>query len=244
MPSPAWTAAAADLSNLLHLTNPPLAITWSTATEASAAGISPFDEPMAPPTGDGRTGRVPAGCVFWMKGTDRTFSTEAADHGNCSVGSVTHGFKGWADVVANADVAALLESGWVTMDDVPNIPVVADGAERITYGPLAESPLDPDVVLLRLNAKQLMVLHDAVPTMAMEGKPQCHIVALAKGGTVAASVGCMLSRVRTQMPSTEMTAAIPAARVASVVDALRATERADSAVAAYAADDASRFAPA
>jgi uncharacterized protein (DUF169 family) len=179
-----------------------------------------------------------------MKGTDRTFSTEAADHGNCSVGSVTHGFKGWGDVVGNSDVAALLESGWVTMDDVPNIPVVEGPAERITYGPLAASPLDPDVVLLRLNAKQMMVLHDAVPSMAMEGKPQCHIVALAKAGTVAASVGCMLSRVRTQMPSTEMTAAIPAAQVTSVVDALRSTERADSAVAVYAADDAARFAPA
>jgi uncharacterized protein (DUF169 family) len=244
MTSSDWSAAAGDLANLLHLNQPPLAITWASADAVDAAGISPFAEPMATPAADGRTGRVAAGCVFWMKGADRTFSTEAADHGNCSVGSVTHGFKGWGDVVGNDDVAALLDSGWVTMDDVPNIPVVSDGAERIAYGPLAESPVDPDVVLLRVNAKQMMVLHDAVPTMAMEGKPQCHIVAMAKSGTMAASVGCMLSRVRTQMPSTEMTAAIPAAKVADVIDALRSTERADSAVAAYAADDAARFTPA
>ena len=52
-----------------------------------------FDEPMPAPLPDGRTGRVPAGCVFWMKAADRTFGTVAEDHGNCSVGSLTHGFK-------------------------------------------------------------------------------------------------------------------------------------------------------
>ena len=46
-----------------------------------------------------------------------------------------------------------------------------------------------------------MVLSDAVPGLRIEGKPQCHIVAIAKEqGEVAASVGCALSRVRTGMP--------------------------------------------
>ncbi len=106
---------------------------------------------MPPPLPDGRTGRVPAGCVFWMKAADRTFSTVADDHGNCSVGSVTHGFKTLDEVAGNSDVAALLESGWVTMDVVPQIPVVPEKPGAVTYGPLAETPVDPDVVFLRLN---------------------------------------------------------------------------------------------
>ena len=86
-------------------------------TESLRLGVAPFDDPIAAPAADGRTGRVPAGCVFWMKGVDRTFSTVAEDHANCSVGSVTHGFKTLEEVAGQSDVATLLESGWVTMDD-------------------------------------------------------------------------------------------------------------------------------
>jgi len=186
---------------------------------------------------------VPAGCVFWVHAAERTFSTVAADHANCSVGSMTHGFKTLDDVAGNADVAALLESGWVTLEIVPQIPVVADRPAAITYGPLAESAFDPDVVFLRVNGKQLMVLSDAIPGLRIEGKPQCHIVAIAKErGEVAASVGCALSRVRTGMQATEMTCAIPGSRLGEVLDVIERNAHADAAVARYAADDALRFA--
>ena len=135
-----------------------------------------------------------------------TFATTADDHANCSVGSVTHGFKTLDDVAANHDVAALLESNWVTMDVVPQIPVVTERPGEVVYGPLADTAIDPDVVLLRVTGRQLMVLHDAIPGLRIEGKPQCHIIAIAKEqGEAAASVGCQLSRVRTGMPNAEMT---------------------------------------
>ena len=145
-----------------------------------------------------------------MKATESTFSTVAEDHGNCSVGSMTHGFKTLEEVAGNSDVAALLDSGWVTMDVVPQIPVVHEKPGAVTYGPLADTPVDPDVVFLRVTGRQLMVLSDAIPGLRIEGKPQCHIVAIAKEeGVPAASVGCALSRVRTGMPPTEMTCALP-----------------------------------
>lgn len=235
-----WPQLAQGLSDTLNLTSPPIAITFS---DEVPAGVDPFDAPMPDVTPDGRTGRVPAGCVFWVRAADRTFSTVAEDHANCSVGSMTHGFKTLDEVAGNADVAALLDAGWVTMDVVPQIPVVQDRPGAVTYGPLAETPIDPDVVLLRINGKQLMVLADALPGLRIEGKPQCHIVAIAKqDGDVAASVGCALSRVRTGMPATEMTCAIPSARVNEVVTALTSTAEADTTVARYAAQDAKRFA--
>ena len=180
--------------------------------------------------------------MFWTKAVDRTFSTVAADHANCSVGLMTHGFATLDEVAGNGDIAALLESGWVTLEVVPTIPVVRERPGAVTYGPLADAAMDPDVVLIRLNPKQLMVLSDALPGLRIEGKPQCHIVAAAKeDGEVVASVGCMLSRVRTAMPSEELTCAIPAARLASVVERLTTTAAADATVAAYAAEDARRF---
>jgi uncharacterized protein (DUF169 family) len=129
------------------------------------------------------------------------------------------------------------------MDVVPQIPVITHAPGAVTYGPLAETTIDPDVVMLRLTARQLMVLSDALPGLRIEGKPQCHIVAVAKEQReVAASVGCQLSRVRTGMSNAEMTVAIPASKVAPTIDALLATAAADDAVARYAAEDARRFA--
>jgi len=236
----AWNDLSARLSAALNLATAPIAITFS---DAAPDGVAPFDRPLPAPLDDGRTGRVPAGCVFWNFATESTFSTVKADHGNCSVGSLTHGFVTLDEVAGNGDVAALLETGWVTMDVVPQIPVVTETPGAVTYGPLAESPIDPDVVLLRVNGKQLMVLSDAIPGLRIEGKPQCHIVAIAKEqGEIAASVGCALSRVRTGMPATEMTIAIPAGKVGEVIDAIERNAVADAAVARYASEDMQRFA--
>jgi uncharacterized protein (DUF169 family) len=235
-----WNDLAARLTSSLALGAAPIGITFRSEP---VAGVDGFDRPMPEPMPDGRTGRVPAGCVFWMHATESTFTTVADDHGNCSVGSLTHGFKTLDEVAGNSDVAALLDTGWVTMDVVPRIPVVTEKPGAVVYGPLADSPVDPDVVLLRLNAKQLMVVSDAVPGLRIEGKPQCHIVAIAKEqGEIAASVGCALSRVRTGMPATETTCAIPGGLVEEVVSAIEDNAAADSAVARYAAEDATRFA--
>jgi uncharacterized protein (DUF169 family) len=235
-----WTTLAGRLVDAILPTATPIAITF---TAEPIEGVAPFDRPMPAPSPDGRTGRVPAGCVFWMHGTEGTFSTVAEDHRNCSVGSWTHGFIPLEVAAQQGDVGALMESGWVTMEMVPGIPTVQETPGAVTYGPLAETPVDPDVVLIRLTAKSLMVLSDALPGLKVEGKPQCHIVAMAKEhGEVAASVGCALSRVRTGMPSTDHTCAIPASRLAEVIDAIERTAETDAVVARYAAEDAARFA--
>jgi uncharacterized protein (DUF169 family) len=229
----------AELTDALGLFAPPIAISF---LERGPEGIERYAASAPEPTPDGRTGAVPAGCVFWIKAADRTFATLAEDHGNCSVGCVTHGLKSLAEVAHNADVAALCESGWVTPKAMQGITAVRDRPGAIVYGPLKETPVEPSVVLLRLNGKQQMMLHDAWPGMRLEGKPQCHIIAIAKEqDEVAMSVGCMLSRVRTGMPNNEVTCAIPGHLVPEVIERLHAARAADLAVAVYAADDARRF---
>ncbi len=234
-----WAQLAGELTEALDLQVPPVAITFA---GAAPADVPAFSAPMPEPAADGRTGRVSAGCVFWVKAEDQVFSTIAADHGNCSVGLLTHGFVDLEEVGTNSDVAALLESGWVTAEQVPTIPVVSERPGAVVYAPLAVTPTEPSVVLLRLDARQLMVLSDAVPGLRIEGKPQCHIVAAAhEQGDVVASVGCMLSRVRTGMPDSQMTCAVPASRLAEVTAAVRRTVSVDATVAALARADAERF---
>ncbi|MDA8295764.1 MAG: DUF169 domain-containing protein [Actinomycetota bacterium] len=240
MTSPTWQELGRRLTEALHLAVAPVAIAFG--AEAPAA-LPAFDAPMSEPAPDGRRGRVPASCVFWIHGADHNFSTLPADHGNCSVGRYTHGLASLEDVAGNDDVAALLESGWVSPEAVGTIPAVSVRPGAISYGPLGDlAPgIEPDVVLLRVNGRQLMVLSDALAELTIQGKPQCHIVALAERGTPAASVGCALSRSRTGMRPEEMTCALPAARLAEAVEAIEQTAAVDSGVARYAASDARRF---
>src|SRR5919206_1473995 len=103
------------LRDLLGLAVRPIAISFM---DRVPADVARFEGARPPPTLDGRTGAVPAGCVFWIEAGDRVFATLAEDHGNCSVGLLTHGFRSFGEVARNADVAALCESGWVTLEAV------------------------------------------------------------------------------------------------------------------------------
>ena len=227
------------LVELLALDVPPISISF---VDTAPTDVERPAGPMPPPTSDGRTGTVAASCVFWVMATRRTFATTAADHGNCSVGSLTHGFKTLAEVAKGADVAGLVEANWVAPEAFPNIAAVTRKPGAIVYGPLARTVLDPDVIFLRLNAKQLMKLHAAYPELRFEGKPQCHIIAIAKEhGTLAASTGCALSRERTGMSDSELTCAVPGHRLAELVERLKSVQTADLRVAGYARKDAARF---
>jgi uncharacterized protein (DUF169 family) len=238
-----WQNTARRLTTALRLSVAPIAITF---TDGPGVGVPPFAAPdalMPEPAHDGRTGRVPAGCVFWVHAAERTFATSPADHGNCSVGSLTHGLIDLQTAAQRADVAALVESGWVSPEVFPAIPVVAKRPAAIIYGPLAEATQRPDVVLVRVNPRGVMTIGDAVPDLVIEGKPQCHIVAIAKEqNRPAASVGCALSRARTGMSAQEMTCALPGARLQELIEAIEAAAAVDTAVAAYAGGDARRFA--
>ena len=229
-----------EIVDLLGLSIAPLAITFH---DTVPDGVKRFQGVFPPATEDGRTGAVPAGCVFWAKGLNATFATEPEDHANCSVGSLTHGLITLEEAASRADVKAVCEANWVQPEIFPAIPTVNARPAAVVYGPLAETRSEPDVVLLRLVGKQVMQLHAAMPSLRFEGKPQCHIVAIAKEqDEVAVSVGCMLSRVRTGMSNNEVTCAIPGSRLSDVIASLREACEADRLVASYASEDGKRFA--
>ena len=237
-----WKQLSDQLTKVLGLKHAPIAITFS---QEAPQSVKRYEAELPEPSADGRTGKVAAGCVFWIKSEDRTFTTIPEDHYNCSVGSVTHGLKSLEDVMNNEDVQGILEAEWVTPEEAMQLPVVQEKSNYITYGPLADTPIDPDVIMLRINAFQGMVIHDGFGEMPIVGKPQCHIIPMAKEQhQIAMSTGCMLSRIRTGMSPDEMTCTIPAQRLGEVVDKLEARRQANAAVAAYANKDLRRFGPA
>jgi len=235
-----WQSTSDRLVAALHPQAPPVAISFHAPGTPIAS--TRRDVAFPEPNEHGRTGQVPAGCVFWIHGATDTFATNAADHANCSVGSYTHGFLTLEEAATKDDVGAVLESGWVNETAVTALPIVTERPEAVVYGPLAEAEAAPDVVLLRTNGLGLMTLKDAVPDMHIEGKPQCHVIAIAKEqNAVAASVGCALSRARTGMSPDEVTCVIPGVRLEEITTALESTVGLNRAMANYAATDAQRF---
>lgn len=225
------------LVDLLGLTHAPVAIAFLDDAPADATW---FDDPMTEPTEDGRSGRVAASCVFWDRAHTASFVTDPADHGNCSVGRFTHGIAGAEDILDKTDVGTLLDVGWVTMEAFAGVAALDRSPAAIGYGPLEDSDGAHDVVLLRVSPTQMMKIGDAID-VEFSGKPQCQIIPRAAAGTVSASMGCALSRARIGMDDGELTCAVPAGRVAELVEGLRAVVDADAAVVGYAVADAARF---
>src|SRR5437879_12684529 len=128
-----WRTRAATLSDALHLTSPPIAITFAASPPG---GVPAFDGPMPPALPDGRTGRVPAGCVLWIEAATKTFSTVPEDHGNCSVGSVTHGLITMSEDATRGDVAELLAAGWATEDMFIQCTAISKHPGAVPYGEL------------------------------------------------------------------------------------------------------------
>ena len=215
------------LVDLLGLDFQPVAITFRRTVPDDGEF---FAAPFSPLTADGRSGRVAAPCVFWMHAHERAFHTLPPDHGNCSVGRFTHGLAEAGEIVDKADVGALLEVGWVTMEAFAEVAALSWRPAAISYGPLNQSPAVPDVVLLRLSPRQMMQISDAVP-VEFSGKPQCQILPRAADGqSFAASMGCALSRARTGMGDDELTCAFPGSRLGELVQNLEQVVAADRAV--------------
>lgn len=209
-----------SLISLLSLTSPPVAVTFATDEPTPAAELTP----------------EPAGCCFWAPAQRTRLDTTREDHANCSVGSYTHGFIPLGQAAAGADTAALLASGWVGEADLIGAAALPFTPSQVTYEPLSQAK-SPDVVLVRLAATSLMTLSGAVPELRLVAKPQCVIVPLAYSGDVAVSPGCAVSRARTDLPADELTCAIPATALGSIVDRLQRSTAADRTVSEFAAAD-------
>jgi uncharacterized protein (DUF169 family) len=182
-----YAALSQELMQVLHLEQPPIAISF---TDAPPDGVAP------------RVGQAPAGCRFWQDAATSTFTTSAHDHELCAIGVHTHNLQPspaqQRDLVDALKVFADL--GYVRPEDVPQIPVLRNQAHYVTYSRLAETPLPPDVVILFVRADQTLILTEATQQLESEnapamGRPACAVVAhVMNTGRPAMSLGCCGAR--------------------------------------------------
>jgi uncharacterized protein (DUF169 family) len=200
------------LQDLLGLELPPVAIAFR---ESAPANMPRIDSP------------APAGCGYWRLAAEgRVFYTEASDHYTCPVGAHTHGVELPADVAQelNGLVQTMVQMQYIKMEEIPTIPRRQRPFRVALYARLAEASFDPDVVLIRGTAKQLMLVAEAAQAAgiasggATMGRPTCAILPESlQSGLATASFGCIGNRVYTGLGDDEGYYAIPGANVPEVV---------------------------
>src|SRR5205807_3882508 len=108
------------------------------------------------------------------------------------------------------------------------------------YGPLANATETPDVVLVRGNARQVMLLEeaalaagvgDATPLM---GRPTCAAIPLAmRTQRGVSSLGCIGNRVYTELGDDEFYYALPGKHLAAMVEKLATIVNANHELESY-----------
>ncbi len=209
------SSSASLLKDLLLLKTAPVAITF---TDKAPTGIPHVASAEL------------AGCGYWRRaGSGETFYTEAQDHYNCPIGAHTHNVQMPAEVkeqlMGMLGTMASLE--YVKMDEVPGIPTRKTAFQFATYSPLDKATATPDVVLVRGNARQMMMLAEAAMAAgcagggATLGRPTCAVIPAAiNSGATATSFGCIGNRVYTGAGDDEAYYAIPGGKLGAVTEKL------------------------
>jgi uncharacterized protein (DUF169 family) len=221
-------ATAQQLSALLSLQHPPIALTF-------------VDQP---PDGIAHTGKaVPSACTFWRQAEQSTFYAAAAQHFNCPVGSMVMGFELPPAVGEQLGglVQSMCDAQYLSMDEAAKIPTVGRNSAGIVYGPLHEFPLDPDLVLLWVNVAQAMLYSEAAGSaawtaapMGVSGRPGCAALPLAlNNGQPGMSLGCAGMRTFTEIGDDMNLAAVPGSTLAGFVDALAGTVESNTAMRSF-----------
>ncbi|MBM4440438.1 MAG: DUF169 domain-containing protein [Candidatus Rokubacteria bacterium] len=211
-----------SLTDLLTLASPPVAISFVDAPPSGVPHVSSMEA---------------AGCGYWRRAAEgATFFTVADDHKRCPVGAHTHNVPLSAPEKQELMglVQTMVDLSYLKMDEVPQIPTRTTPMKVAVYAPLADAPVPPDVVLVRGNARQLMLLAEAAQAAgvagsgATMGRPTCAVLPEAiNSARTAASFGCIGNRVYTGADDTEAYFAIPGAQLGAVEERLSVIVRAN-----------------
>jgi uncharacterized protein (DUF169 family) len=209
------TRSGTALQSLLGLRLPPVAIAFR---ESAPANMPRIESP------------APAGCGYWLLAAEgRVFYTEASDHYTCPVGAHTHGVDLPSHVAQelNGLVQTMVQMQYIKMEEIPMIPRRQSPFRVALYARLADASFEPDVVLIRGTAKQLMLVAEAAHATgvasggATMGRPTCAILPESlQSGLATASFGCIGNRVYTGLGDDEGYYAIPGAGIHEVVSKL------------------------
>jgi len=211
------------LQQKLGLTAAPVAISFVDVAPAGVAHVAQVE---------------PAGCGYWRRAAaGEVFYTDADDHKRCPVGAHTHGVTLSPAEAKELEglVQTMIGLEYLKMEEVAAIPTRQQPFGVAVYAPLDRAPCPPDVVLVRGNTRQLMLLAEAAQSAGVSGaaptmgRPTCAVLPEALNSQrTAASFGCIGNRVYTGLDDGEAYFAIPGAALGAVEARLRVMVRANA----------------
>jgi uncharacterized protein (DUF169 family) len=199
--------------------------------DAEPAGVKKFE------------GTQPSGCSFWRLAAEgRTFYTIPENHFNCAVGAYTHNIalSPEREKETEQTLKMMFDLGYVKPEEVPQIPRLPKSPKAIVYSPLADAPVNPDVVLFALRPAAAMLLQEAAgragvgtgaPTL---GRPTCMALPASLQFGSIASLGCIGNRVYTGLDEDELYVVLRGKDLARIADELHVISGANAALRDYA----------
>lgn len=173
---------------------------------------------------------VTSACAFWRLAEKGVFYAPAATHDNCPIGAMVMGFPLSEPVQEQLGelVTSMCDCTYLDAAEGEKIPGVKHSASGILYGPLAELPETPELILAWLTPRQAMLYNEAAGTASWvnspilsTGRPACAALPSAlSSGSPTVSWGCVGMRTFTGIPDDRLLAAIPGARIQTFLDDL------------------------
>ncbi|MCI0460988.1 MAG: DUF169 domain-containing protein [Gemmataceae bacterium] len=219
---------AQQLVDLLGLRTAPVALTFQATPPANVPRVATAG---------------PSGCTYWKRAAEgQVFYTEAPDHYQCPIGAYTHGIDLPPEQAKELEgvVGTMVGLGYLRPEEVPTIPRRQERFGVALYAPLTAAPSEPDVVLVRGNAKQVMLLAEAAHAAGVSaasglmGRPTCAAIPeVLRTQRSVASLGCIGNRVYTGLANDELYFALPGKHVGAVTEKLAALVHANRELESY-----------
>ena len=183
---------------------------------------------------------APSACSFWRRAETTSFTADATAHINCKVGAHVMGFslEGEDMQALGALVQTMTGVSYIMPEEVPALPRLPEHTAW-RYTPLRESASTPELVLLWIDGRQVMLIQEALGSahwksgkgLRTTGRPACGALALAYHHAEAVlSFGCAGMRTFTEIPDHYMLCVVPGELVEGLCRGLEQTAQSNAAV--------------
>ena len=223
-----WREVDQQISKVVRASVRPVAVAF---LEAEPATVKKYE------------GTQPSGCSFWRLAAEgRIFYTVPENHFNCAVGAYTHNIALSPDREKEAEqtLKMMFDLGYLKPEEIPQIPRLPRTPKAIVYSPLAETPVDPDLVLFALRPAAAMLLQEAATRAGVGtgapalGRPTCMALPASLLHGTMTSLGCVGNRIYTGLGEDEIYVVLRASDLAKTADQLRLISGANAALRDYA----------
>jgi uncharacterized protein (DUF169 family) len=224
---PDYRTLEREITEALGLKRRPVAVTFA---HSAPSGVRKF------------SGTEPAGCSFWrLAEQGDVFYTDHGDHYNCAVGCFTHSIALPPERASELEqtLGTMIQVGYLRAEEVGKIAQLRRSPSFVTYAPLGDAPVPPDVVLFAGKPATIMLLNEAAvragvgAQSATLGRPTCMALPAALDAGVAVTTGCIGNRIYTDIGDDELYVAVRGTDLEHVVAEARTIAHANARLAEY-----------